>query len=270
MSLLPLAVLGFLGLGAAVASRGRSSGPTSGPSSSSTSRAVCAYGAEDMPLSSDVRVRLWTRCAGRTSGEVEALIARGAAEGKGEAWATATRRAYQQAQALANRAPEPVSPATRREVEGHMSITEAAARGRALGALPETLSGKAEGTGAAAAAAGLRARAAQPRPQAAARGRFMEQQSRELATVSGTEGSQTETPGSQMETTGSRQRDPVLARALASQTARAVRLRLPGWENNVAMFRTAAGLVAGTTYDRAVKDALRTYGIRNAPEEISA
>lgn len=268
MSFLPLAVLGALGV-AAIASRGRSSGLASAPSSSSssTSRAVCTYSADEMPLASDVRVRLWARCAGRTSGEVEALIARGAAEGKGEAWATATRRAYQQAQALANRAPEPVSPATRREVEGHMSLTETAARGRALGALPETLNRKAEGAGAAAAAAGQRARAAQQTParpstQGAARGRFMEAQQRELATVAGTEGSQTET-------TGSQQRDPVLARALASQTARAVRLRLPGWENNVAMFRTAAGLRAGTTYDQAVREALRGYGIRNAPEEIS-
>jgi hypothetical protein len=218
-----------------------------------------------MPLASDVRVRLWARCAGRTSSEVEALIARGAAEGKGEAWATATRREYQQAQALARRAPEPVSAATRREVEGHMSLTEAAARGRALGALPETLNRKAEGAGAAAAAAGQRARAAQQPPArpstGAARGRFMESQQRELATVAGTEGSQTETTGSQ--------RDPVLARALASQTARAVRLRLPGWENNVAMFRTAAGLPVATTYDRAVREALRGYGIRNAPEEIT-
>lgn len=260
---------------ALMAMGGRSGAPsgsgTSAPASATNSNgAVCTYTAATMPLGVESRVRLWARCSGRNAQELETLIARGLQSGQTQAWADGVRRSYQQAQALANRPPEPVSPAARREVDRFMNLSDAAAQGSQLGRVPDTLSRKAEGAGAAAAQAGARARAA-PAPQppartaaeATARARAVQAQNQRQAQVGGSEEDPSRRVGSDPDPTVP---NPTMARHLASQTARAVRLRLVGWQNNLRMFQTAAGMLPTGIYDAETRAALVRFGIRNAPE----
>lgn len=277
MSLAPLLLLG--GGAVALIAMGRQSqasnarrssnlpGSSNAPGPSSNA-AVCTYDQTTMPLTNESRVRLWARCSGRTAQEVEILIARGVQSGQSAAWADGVRRAYQQAQALTNRPPEPVSPAARREIDRFMNLSDAAAQGSALGRVPDTLSRKAEGAGAAAAQAGVRARAeqqpsARTPAEATARARAVQAENQRQAQVSGSELDPSRQVGSDSDPTVP---NPTMARHLASQTARAVRLRLVGWQNNLRMFQVAAGMLPTGIYDAETRASLVRFGIRNAPE----
>lgn len=251
------AILPVLGLAAlAAAAAARSSAGTTTTTTRSRGRAdarACRYTASTIPLDRDPLVLRWARCAGRTAGEVETLYVRGMSAGKPPAWGAALRRAFQQAQALASRPPDGVSPAARREVDRVLARTDEQARSAPLPEEPETLEQK------------IAAEQAQAQ-QATARAREVARAGVEQAQVAGLEEGPPPTIEIESPASGF---DPQLARRLASQTARAVRDRLPGAELNVRHFQQAAGLPPGP-YDPRTAAALRYFGIRNAPPASGA
>lgn len=268
--------LGLLAI-AAAASRSSSSTARGQTSTSSQSREraaarICAQSAEDLPIGNEATVLQWARCAGRTSGEVEGVAARGAAAGWPSARVDRLRQEHQRAQDLARRPPDPLSPRAQRDVDRALAQSDTQARSRAMAREPESITldhkpgpaARPSGGGARIERGAAAARAPQERgePLEAAHAtgggsRF----SRGAAAAHGTKVSGTDAASPITSSTY----DPKLARRLASQVARAVRERLPGRELNLSHFRAAAGLPMGSDYSPDVEAALRHFGIRNAP-----
>lgn len=256
------ALLALSGRRSAPARRAATPARTSAPAASRVR--VCTYNAQTLPIESDALVMQWARCAGRTAGEIEGVAGRGAAAGRPAAWVDRLRRTWQQSQALARRPPDGLSSSARREVDRALGQTDQAARSRPMPEEPETLADvEAEKARAAA--------IAQQRAEAAARGRAeLDQEQAQQgagASVSGADAEPVEIGAPiaiEIENAASGY-DPQLARRLASQTARAVRERLPGAALNVNHFRQAAGLGIGP-YDGRTAAALRHFGIRRPPD----
>lgn len=248
-----IVIVPLLALAAAAAGgsrRGSTAGsrsPTSPDARARAAERVCRYTAQTLPLDSERVIHQWARCAGRTGGEIEGVAGRGAAAGWSSARIDNLRRVWQQAQALAQRPPDGISSRARRDVDRALDATDAQARSRPLPTEPQTLS--------------LDDKIAIDRERTAARARARAEQEAAISqagsvAVSGAPAIEIESPTSGY--------DPAMARRLASQTARAVRDRLPGAALNVQHFRQAAGLGLGG-YDARTEAALRHFGIRRPP-----
>lgn len=69
----------------------QSSAPPRGRQTGRAPADLCATPAAELSIVNESRVIAWVRCPGRTPGEIEAVVARGAAAGKPAAWIEAVR-----------------------------------------------------------------------------------------------------------------------------------------------------------------------------------